>query len=265
VEWTEIAAALAESGKYRSLCPETLERVARWAAERHGRTAEAVKAARRKLHQVYGAFGSVDVRKVNDVVRQIPDGASAGDVKSTCTRILSMHSSTRERLPVLERIYAQLAAMLDTPPRSILDLGCGLNAFSLPWMTFAQGAEYRACDIDQGIVACTNALLERLGRAPLARCNDLLVSVPEDDVDVALAFKLLPCLERQEEGSSARLLTGLKARAIVCSFPTRSLGGREKGMAATYEEFMTKLAGELGFTAARAAVGQELLFVLRRA
>ena len=65
---------LKESRKYKYLCDDTLRRISRWAVERYdGR--QAVKAAKNKLHQVYGAyFEKVDMKRI----RMLVEGGGSG-------------------------------------------------------------------------------------------------------------------------------------------------------------------------------------------
>ena len=50
---------------------------------------------------------------------------------------MGYHSSTRERLPILEQFYAR--ALADIPPaRVVLDLACGLNPLALAWMPLGE-------------------------------------------------------------------------------------------------------------------------------
>ncbi|HEV7786322.1 MAG TPA: 16S rRNA methyltransferase, partial [Thermoanaerobaculia bacterium] len=51
-----IAGLLAAAPKYRDVSPETLARVASWASVRYRSDKEILKAAKRKLHQVYAAY-----------------------------------------------------------------------------------------------------------------------------------------------------------------------------------------------------------------
>ena len=56
---------------------------------------------------------------------------SEPELKSACRDILTLHSSTRERLPILDRFYRAVFEITGQPA-SILDLGCGLNPLACP-------------------------------------------------------------------------------------------------------------------------------------
>ena len=130
----EIAAALRESRKYGCLCEDTLRRVARWAASRHARTKDAVKAAKRKLHQACGAYlGGFDPAEAGAVARGLPNDPPRDVLRDACLGVLGRHVSTAERAPFMEEAYAEMFRRTGTP-RVLVDVACGLNPFAFPWM-----------------------------------------------------------------------------------------------------------------------------------
>ena len=259
----EVVAALRKSVKYHHLCPETLSRVAAWAASRHASSKAAAKAAKRKLHQVYAAY--LDAGSLNEV-RRLVDGLaekpSEDAIRATCRQVLEYHASTRERIPIMEDVFPRLLSSVGLV-RTVLDLACGLAPFSLPWMDLAADVRYCACDIDLRIADTLNAFFARTGRPETALACDVLVSPPEIEADVVLLLKALPCLEQQEAGAAAALLKRLRARYAILSFPGKSLGGAEKGMAAHYARVMERLLGDLGLSAERIGFPSEIFYVVR--
>ena len=102
----------------------------------------------------------------------------------------------------------------------------------------------------------------RLGVGHSVQCADVLVSVPEVRADVAFLLKTLPCLERQQEGAGVEVLRSLNARHVVVSFPTQSLGGREKGMYEHYREYALRLAATLSVGAEELQYPSETCYLL---
>ena len=259
----EVVAAFRQSLKYRHLCEDTLRRIAGWATARHPARKDAVKAGKRKLHQVYGAYlDGAGLGRVEEGVRAISPGLSGEALRGACRQILACHASTAERLSILEEVYPALFRETGAPG-SILDLACGLNPFTLPWMGLGPETAYRSWDVDGRLVAAINDFLARLGRPPAAVCRDLLVSTPDEPVDVVFLFKTIPCLEQQEKGAGVRLLRSLRARCAVVSFPARTLGGRDKGMALYYDQFMAEVIRELGVSTVKIAYPSEVFYVCR--
>ena len=257
----EIVMRLRESSKYRDLSEDALRRIADWAAVRHQAPREAVKAAKRKLHQVYGAYLSPDgLSGVEALVRALPPSAPEEALRETCLKVLALHASTAERVPILGDFYGALFREIGRPG-SILDLACGLSPFALPWMGLASETEYRAVDLDHRLISAVNDFLGRMGRPPTALCGDILTSPPEGRADVVFLLKAVPCLEQQEKGAGGRLLRGLRARWAVVSFPARTLGGRDRGMGQYYDRFMARTVGELGIAARKMEYPNEVFYV----
>ena len=180
-----------------------------------------------------------------------------------CRAVLGLHASTRERLDSLEAFYAFVREGTGSA-RSVLDLGCGLNPFVLPLLEWPELEAYHALDIDLRLAKLNNRLLERRGLPPLAGTWDAAARTPEERVDVAFLFKLLPVLEAQRKGRGMELLQELNARRLVVSFPSRSLSGREKGMTRHYAEYLEGGLPEVLEILGRAEIGNELVYVLKR-
>ncbi len=265
VDLDAVVSAVAASKKYRALCEDTIRRVAehQLAVEPSGSLKAAVKATQRRLHQAYGAFEQAfDGESAYHRLEAAYFSGSAAEVEATCRQMMALHQSTRERLPVIDRFYREIWAVTGTPS-TILDLGCGLNPLALPWMGLAPGARIIALDIDRERVEWLNRYLALAGVEPLARCQDVLAHPPADAADVALLLKMSPTLERQEPGSTGRLIEGLRAPWVVVSFAVKSLGGREKGMAGNYQAQFKELAAGRGWAAVELRFDSELVFIVR--
>ena len=236
----EIVTELRETKKYRDLCPETLERIATWALERYP-AKTALKAAKRKLHQVYGAYmDAVDVARVEALVDRLPQDPEEPVLKATCREILALHASTAERLPYLETLFPRLFAGLPVI-RGVADVACGLNPFTRPWMGLERQTCYWASDINERLTATIDCFFRKAGYAGSGEARDVVNYWPEKCWDMVLLLKVLPCLEQQQKGFSEKLLQHISARRIVASFPAKSLGGHEKGMFEQYRAFIERL------------------------
>jgi 16S rRNA (guanine(1405)-N(7))-methyltransferase len=254
----QIAGLLVAAPKYRNLSPETLARVAAWALVRYRSDKEILKAAKRKLHQVYAAYLSP---KAAARLAQLIAGQQ--EVNVTCREALSYHASTTERLPILEELYGRIFAVTGIPHR-VLDLACGLHPFGLPWMGLPENSSYHAMDIDCELMARLGGFFSARG-AFVAECRDVLVRPPEEPADVAFLLKAVPCLEQQEKGASLRLLRALNVRHAVISFPVHSLGGRSKGMAEHYAAMAENLIETLGPNAEVLRYPSEIFYLVKLA
>lgn len=240
----QIVSAVASSKKYHAICPDTIRRIAARELAAQGSLKAATKATKRRLHQAYGAFEhDLDEQAAIQRLEAAYRTGSPSQIRSGCAQVLGLHSSTRERLPILDRFYRAVFEVTSLPS-TLLDVGCGLNPLALPWMDLPAGARYVAFDIDADRVRFLNRYLSLAGSEPLARCQDALSHPPDDAADVALLLKMSPTLERQEPGATLRLMERLVAPYVVVSFAIRSLGGRDKGMAGHYQrQFLTWMDG----------------------
>jgi 16S rRNA (guanine(1405)-N(7))-methyltransferase len=267
-----LVSAVSSSRKYRTICADTVRRIAEGELAKHGNLRAAVKATKRRLHQVYGAFElDFDYGAAYRLLEAAYGVGSDVKIEAACREILGQHSSTRERLPILERFYPAVFQVTGRPT-SLLDLGCGLNPFALPWMGLSgqpssgavAGPRYLALDIDADRIRFLNRYLALAGLAPLARCQDVLVHPPDDRVDVALLLKMSPSLERQEPGATLRLLEHLNAPVVVVSFAVKSLGGRERGMLDHYQQQFREVVASREWLAERLVFESELVFVVKK-
>ncbi len=258
----DVVADLRKSSKYATLCEATLERTAAWALTRHPRPKDAAKAAKRKLHQVFGAYldpGAVALAE--RVVDDLGDKPDSTALVEAADAILRHHASSKERLAGLSDFYQALWRVTGTPA-SVLDIACGFSPFALPKMGLAPDCPYDAIDIDTRLMAVAERFRALCGQPGRIEAGDVLALPPEKGADVALVLKTLPCLDQQESGAGARLLRQIKARAIVVTYPVRSLGGRDKNMAATYRDSFARAAAGLDRRVDEIEGEDELVFVL---
>ena len=142
--------------KHNYLCGALVERAYAEAGRRYAKPKEAGRAARRELHRVAGAFFSrEEAKRAEKLLASWPE-----DGDEALARILSLHASTRERLPLAETdaLYEQLFAICGRPAR-VLDLACGLN----PVYLAARGMSVLGMDAHLGAVALVNGFAQRNG------------------------------------------------------------------------------------------------------
>jgi len=258
----DVVSLLTASRKYRHVSVDVLLRIARSAIPRARNAVDAAKIAKRKLHQVYGAFfENVDFRNVDAVLDGLSAHPSQVELVEAAKRILALHASTAERLGYLSEFYAGVFNIVGTP-NSILDIGCGLNPFALPSMGLVSGVEYHAVDMDRRLTRSLNAFFECCGLPSSAYTADVLTETEWPTVDVVFLLKLLPTLEQQEKGAGIRLLQSLPAKALVVSFPLKSLGGRNVGMEQHYEDFMGGVCEQLPHSIEQLSFEGESVYIL---
>ncbi len=259
-----LVVAVLGSAKYRHVTPDFVRAIgARELAVRPNLKA-AVKATKNALHQAGGAFqdSPIDYAKAIQQLRAAVE-TDTDTFRDACRSVMAAHTSTRERLPILDAFYATTLAAVP-PPARVLDIACGLNPLARPWMPLPPAAEYVAYDIYADQIDFLNAFFKLSGYPGRAEARDVIGAPPDEPADLALILKTLPCLEAVDRHAPGRLLDAVRAPLLLVSFPAQSLGGRRKGMAAHYEERFRKLLDERGWPAERFEFQTELAFLVRK-
>ncbi len=239
---------LIASKKYRDVCLDTIARILLECRVKYRREKEIDKAAREKLHGITSAFmADAEYRRAMQIAQE------GGDI----AELMRCHASTRERLPMdaADALYARLLDGIEC--HSVLDLACGLN----PAYLHNRYPDARITGID--ISGQCVRVLCALGID--ARLGDLLSdgAIPQERYDIALLFKILPLLERQSAGSAVRIMEAIRADALICSFPTRSLSGRNVGMADNYAAWMEGHLPAGRYIDRTVETGNELYYILK--
>jgi 16S rRNA (guanine(1405)-N(7))-methyltransferase len=261
----KLVQAVQESRKYRHVSPALVRAVGARELALRPRLKEAVKGTKNKLHQVGGAYFEAAIDYERALI-DLETAASTSSVQATSLpdtlrQIMALHSSTRERLPILDQFYATVLAGLP-PIHSLHDLACGLNPLARPWLPLPETAVYHASDIYADMVDFLNRAMARLGWPGQATVRDLLTDPPAEPVDLALLLKAVPCLDQLDKEVVPRLLDSLPAKYWLISFPVHSLGGRSKGMVETYEGRFVELMNGRTWTYQRFQFETELAFLV---
>ena len=215
----------------REIDPAVVGAAVRWALARYS-PKDAEKAAKARLHQLYGSYVGEGWAKAAAKTLALLE---AGELppQDAALRLMALHGSTSERLDHIDECYQHIFAATGAPS-SVLDVACGLNplAFALPGMP---QAALTALDAGQDIATLLNRFFAA-AQMPHAHAEsgDAMAELPAGPYDLALLMKFLPLAERIETGRALRLLKAIPARHIVVSFPTRSLSGRNVGMEKNY-------------------------------
>jgi 16S rRNA (guanine(1405)-N(7))-methyltransferase len=261
-EIDQIVADVQASSKYKNVCVDTIRRIAAEEWTKHGVTKRALKATKSRLHQAYGAYEAhIDYERAFNALQTAYAEGTREAVQMACHRLLALHTSTGERLSILHRFYTAIYAHTGVP-RSVLDLACGLNPLSLPWMGLGRAATYHAYDIDRERIDFFQRYFELIGLQGYAHLQDVISDPPGEQADLALLLKSATCLERQRRGSTLVLLKGLSVKHVVVSFPVRSLGRREKGMVAHYAQLFAEMVDGTPWTVTRLDFRTELVYVV---
>jgi 16S rRNA (guanine(1405)-N(7))-methyltransferase len=259
-----LVSAVRGSAKYAAVDADLIGHIG--AAELTKRTSlkDAIKATKNKLHQVGGMYLESGHMRYAEWLDELSAASSSpDDLRRVCRRIMQHHASTRERLPILDEFYSILFADI-APVQSVLDIACGLNPLAIPWMPLAPGATYHAVDIYEDLMQFHQRAFRSTHVNGVAETRDVTHACPRGEVEVALLLKSLSCLEHIDKGIGARLLDILRARHLVVSFPLRSVGGRNVGMAEHYDMHFNNLIEGRGWAVKRYAFETELVFLISK-
>ena len=230
-----------------------------------------IKTVRSQLRRVYGLFRD-DPNKRKKLVQELLMTSSSSSSSSSSSKrtdlikqILSTHSSTDERLPFYDRLYADIFTITGKP-KTLLDLGCGINPFSFS-CTKLQKCVYYAQDINEEEIGSINQYFQLLhkdnssfsGKAVVA---DIATAV-FPAADVCFLFKMTDVIDKGKgHKKTEELLKRIPAKYIVVSFPTKTMSGKE--MTAPRRSWMEWLCRRLGYEYTVLEFPNELFYVVKK-
>ncbi len=224
----------------------------------HGRTRSQLGLARslRALGDQTGALAAAEA-----AVRAAKDSADVQKFRSLCVQFMGLHSSTFERLEILEHFYDSLFAGL---PRihSVIDVACGLNPLSLPWMPIAGSPAYYAYDIYKDLIDFIGNFVRLAGGQPHVEARDVLHTPPVVRADLAFVLKNVPCFDQIDRAATPLLLDRLDARYVVISFPRQSLGGTGRFLTEQHATRFAELVQGRKWAVSRMEYKTELVFLI---
>lgn len=260
----ELVRRVSAGADYRFIDRELIRRLGLQELLKRKNLKEAVRATRSKLHQVAAAYQEkpLDYPAWRQRLEAVSPQDEAG-FKVFCREMMAWHASTRERLADLETIF-KISLETIGPVHSVLDVGCGLNPLTIPWMPLAEDAVYYGCDIYQDMVAFLNFYFHFSQCKGCIEICDLTDTLPQQEVQLALLLKVIPCLEQIDKTIGEHLINGLKAENLLVSFPARSLGGHAKGMTQYYEQHFREMIAGSDWKVEPFSFSNEIVFLLRR-
>ncbi len=251
--------------KYQHVDPELITFIASSEIKKYRTLKETVKATANTLHQIAWAYlpQQPDYAAHLQELANLPQDIHAAESRSFCERVMQEHTSTRERLPILTEFYCTLFKDIQ-PVRSILDLACGFNPLAFSWMPLEKEARYSAFDIFQDMASFLQNFFDHFHIAGRAAVDNLLSQPPQEDGQVALLLKTLPCLEQAEKDSARHLLRSVRAQYFCVSFPVCSIGGKEKGMLINYSQQFESLLDDLDWSYEKFLFRSELAYRVKK-
>ena len=263
----EIQALIAEiraSPKYRdiNLPVETLKDLIYRESYHYKKVKDVKQAVKKKLHNIVAPYlGDPDYEQASyEMEAAFREGEDSS--KSFCLKMLNLHASTKERIPIMEQFYERIFSETGLPG-SILDLACGLNPFALPWMGIPEKTKYYPYDLNYPRVQLINQFFGYLNRPQTAIYQDILVNPPKMAADLAFFFKEAHRFDQRQKGCNRDFWISLPVRKIVVSLPTSSLTGKHDKME-QHQRLVYEAIENLNWPVQEIILQSEIIFIIQK-
>lgn len=223
---------------------------------------EVEKSMREKLHQIIAPYlGDPDYPREEENLQK---AAAAGDeaVKDWCLHMLSVHTSSKERIPYMEEFYRSIFKHIGIP-QSILDVACALNPFAFPWMGLPKSTAYHAYDLHTPRVKLINSFFTVYNMEPLAETRDILLNPPDVQAETAFFFKEAHRFESRKRGCNRNFWISLPVKTIVVTLPAENLTGQHQ-MRDRQRNLVEKNIEGLGWELEETEIGGEMIFFITK-
>jgi len=155
--------------------------------------------------------------------------------------LLKAHSSTNERLSFYPKLKEKINNL---HPKSILDLGCGLNPLELA----SKDVYYYASDINQTHLDIIKEFFKKNKIPGETFIYDLrnLSKYPEPlpETDLTLLFKVLDIIDDKGRANAEKIINMIPAKHILASFSTIKISGKK--MNRPERQWFEKMLARLG-------------------
>ncbi len=231
-----------------------------------------IKQIRAQLHKFYGQYrGRADAQRLHELVERLRAGRIVD--QHILRDILALNASTKERLSFYDQLYEKLFQVTGLPT-TIIDLGCGLNPFSIPWL-YAGGPiaklHYYAYDINEDEIALLKEFFDCLHSAHRnfkgnvevldARHWEKLLRLPK--ADLCLLWKMTDVIDRGKgHRATEAVINSVPARWVIVSFPTKTLSG--KRMNFPEKKWVELMCGRLGYQYAILKFSAEVFYLIKK-
>ena len=214
-----------KSKKYASLSDEVIEQEINTFIRKNqkAKDKEIIKGVKERLHKIYGSFQVKKKKKRDVLLEELKKSPNSIDQHR---KILETNLSTKERLKAYNTLYYRIF-QITGQPKSILDIGSGINPISYPFLECSP--KYLSLEIDQEDVDFVNKYFKIKGikgKAELKAINkNNIKDLPK--ADITFLFKIIDPLESKKSHKfSEQLLTELKSKYIVASFSTKTVSNK---------------------------------------
>lgn len=204
-----------KSKKYSGISNDTIDRTVKKITEQYPgiKQKELEKKVREDLYNIHTAyFKNINYKQA---LKELNNNKSL----EVHERILRKYDNNR--LKSLKDGLYEKVFKITGKPRVLLDLACGLNPLTLPWMKLGGSAEYYCYDLEENLIKFLNEYFKIIKKNYSAELRDVIINPPGKKADVAFIFKASTCFEWQEPGNTMKVLKDLNAKFVVISLMMR--------------------------------------------
>ena len=249
-----------EIKKYFQLNPKSIKHLEKPKSKKFK---EVIKSIKSKIHLVYGSFQTKDKGKRDEYLRNIQ---GINDYTNH-DMILSTSVSSKERLNDYKTLYRNIFKITGKP-KKIIDLGCGLNPISYPYIGITD-LIYKAYDIDKDDCKFLNHYFNLMKSYTklkgIADVNDLsslkeIKKLPR--ADICFMFKFLDVIESKGHKLSEQIIKTLNCKHLVISFPTKTVSGKK--MKHPYRGWIEKMLERIDLEFEKLTTDNEIFYIIKK-
>ena len=169
--------------------------------------------------------------------------------------LLKTHSSTKERI----KDYDVLNSLIQKAnPKSILDLGCGLNPIAIA----KPGIYYHAMDIKEEELNLIKKFFKSHKVIGKTYLSDIRSRGGFPSTELTLILKVLDIIDTKGHANATNLMKKIKSQYIIASFSTHTLSG--KPMRFPQRKWFEELLEKLNFSYQTTKTKNELFYFIEK-
>ncbi len=169
--------------------------------------------------------------------------------------LLKTHTSTKERLDDYDKIKELIYS---SNPKSILDLGCGLNPIAIA----KNGVKYYAYDIKESELRLIELYFKKNKIQGKTFFEDIREIEEFPKTDMCLIFKTLDIIESKGHKKAMEILQKIPSKKIIVSFSTKTLSG--KPMNSPRRQWFENLLNALNYKFEIFKIKNEIFYIIEK-
>lgn len=213
-----------------------------------------IKEIRKELRIKYGVFQGDEIDKIKKYLKELEKDKSILLHK----KILSLHLSSKERLSIYPKFYKEIFSITGKP-NSIIDIACGLNPFSYPYMRLDK-VEYTAIELNSKDAEIIQRYFDIMDIKGKAIGKDITkMSFKGFKADIAFAFKIFDFIPGKEV---ERIIKELDVKWIIASFSTKTIA--DKKMKYPKRGWFQRMLKRLNLSYKKIEYDNEIVYVIEK-